>query len=74
MLVEVKLFATYRQGRFKEKMMEVAEGAVLGDIVESLDLSGKHGRILLVNGLAASCDRKLKNGDVVAIFPQIAGG
>lgn len=74
MLVEVKLFATYREGRFNEKKMELAEGTVVGDVIESLNIPEKPARILLVNGISVSCEQELKDGDVVAIFPKIAGG
>ena len=40
MVVEVKLFATYRAGRFKVKKMELPEGALLRDVIEPLGLPG----------------------------------
>ena len=74
MVVKVKLFATFRAGRFKEKDMELPEGTVLRDLVKPLDFPEKPAKILLVNGIRATEDSQLNNGDVVAIFPMIAGG
>lgn len=74
MVVKVKLFATFREGRFREKDMELPEGTILGDIVKPLDFGEKPAKILLVNGIRAMEDSELNDGDVVAIFPMIAGG
>ncbi len=74
MFVEVKLFATYRQGRFKVKKMELAEGALLRDVIEPLGLPDEPPKILMVNGISADEDHKLSDNDVIAIFPMIAGG
>lgn len=74
MVVKVKLFATFREGRFKEKDMELPERTILRDLVKPLDFPEKPAKILLVNGIAAMEDSQLRDGDVVAIFPMIAGG
>ncbi len=74
MVVKVKLFATFREGRFREKDMELPEGTILRDVVKPLDFPEKPAKILLVNGIRATEDSPLNDGDVVAIFPMIAGG
>ena len=74
MIVEVKLFATFREGRFDEGEMELPEGSSLGDLLEHLKIPEKEARILIVNGTACSSGHKLAEHDVVSIFPAIAGG
>jgi len=74
MLVEVRLFATFREGRFKAKKMELLEGETLGDLLAELEIPEEKARILLVNGVAASAERRLAGADVVAVFPPMAGG
>ena len=74
MVVELKLFATFRKGRFKEKKMELPEGTALSEIVEPLGLPDKPPKIVMVNGIAVTGDCTLGDKDVVAIFPMIAGG
>jgi len=74
MLVEVRLFATFREGRFKERKIDVLEGETLGDLLAELEIPEEKARILLVNGVAASGERRLAGGDVVAVFPPMAGG
>ena len=74
MIVQVRLFATFREGRFKEKEMDFPSGSSLADILTHLQIGEKEARILLINGIAASTDHKLAPNDVIAIFPPIAGG
>ena len=74
MLLEVRLFATFRQGRFKAKQMELPEGFVLAGLLEKLDIDKKDVGILLVNGKHSDEDINLNAGDIVAIFPAVGGG
>ena len=74
MVVEVKLFATFRETRFKEKQMELGDAGCPADILAQLNIPTELVGILLVNGRNASFDQKLTSNDVVAIFPAIGGG
>ena len=74
MVVEVRLFASFREGRFKEKELELPEGSSLGDLLTQLDIDQKDAKITIVNGSAVSAAHKLAGHDVIAIFPPIAGG
>ena len=74
MVVNLKLFATFREGRFKQKYLELSEGVLLSEIVASLKLPDKPPKILMVNGIAVTDDCTLHDKDVIAIFPMIAGG
>jgi len=74
MVVEVKLFATFRENRFKEKEMELPDAGSPADILTQLNIPTELVGILLVNGRNASFDQKLVAGNVVAIFPAIGGG
>ena len=74
MLVEVRLFATFRKGRFKEKKMEFPDAASLADLLDHLQIAEKQARILLVNGNSVNPNYKLNHNDIISIFPPIAGG
>ena len=74
MVVEVRLFASFREGRFKEKELELPEGSSLGDLLAQLEIAQKDAKITIVNGLGVSPEHKLSDHDVIAIFPPIAGG
>ena len=74
MVVEVRLFADFRKGRFKEKKLELPNGSSLADLLAQLKIPETKASILLVNGLTASGEHELHDNDVIAIFPAVAGG
>ena len=74
MVIKVRLFAMFREGRFDEKELELPQGSSLAYLMEYLKIPEKDSKVLLVNGLSASVEDKLSDDDVVAIFPMIAGG
>lgn len=74
MLVEVRLFATFREGRFKKKKLELVEGDSLDEVLGALEIPLEEVGILLVNGADASSERKLAAQDVLSIFPSLGGG
>ena len=74
MAVEVRLFATFREKRFSEKEMDVAEETSLQDLIANLKIPAEQIGILLVNGQSSSPEHKLAAKDVVSIFPAIGGG
>jgi sulfur carrier protein len=72
--VEVRLFATFRQGRDKTQVMEVEEGTTIADILRVLNIAENEVAIMLLNGKDGSADRQVKDGDVISLFPPIGGG
>lgn len=79
MEIEVKLFATLRDylpkgsGRFSCKM-EIDGHTRVVDILFKLRIPEEIPKIILVNGIHGKNDQILKEGDVVSIFPPVAGG
>jgi len=74
MVVEVRLFATFTKGRFQKEQMELPERTSLKDLFKQLKIPAEQVGILLVNGLRAVHEQKLRPHDIVSIFPLIAGG
>lgn len=74
MKIKVRLFATLREGRGKELILELKEQAVPQDIIDSLDISKEDVAILLINGRDGELDTNLVEEDVVSIFPPVGGG
>ena len=74
MLITVKLFATFRKNRFKEKDMELAEGASVEWVIDFLKIPRKELGVVFINGLSASPESVLKDGDTLSIFPMVGGG
>jgi molybdopterin converting factor small subunit len=79
MEIEVKLFATLRDylpkgsSRFSCKM-EVDGSTRIQDIFYQLKLPDEMPKIILINGVHGKKEQILKDGDVVSIFPPVAGG
>ncbi len=73
-MIEVRLFATFRENRFKERRMDFPEDGLLKDLLQQLNISTDEVGILLVSGDSATPDTNLHPGDVVSIFPAIGGG
>lgn len=74
MTIEMRLFATLREGRGKVIPMEVPEGTTVGEATDSLAISRQDIAILLVNGRDAALERVLQPGDAVSVFPPVGGG
>lgn len=79
MEIEVKLFATLRDflpegsGRFSCRM-EIDGKTRVQDILSKLKIPEEMPKIILVNGVHGKKDQTLKEGDVLSVFPPVAGG
>lgn len=74
MKITVRLFATFREGREKVQIMELAEDTIPLDIVNSLNIDKSQVAILLINGRDGSLNSILKDGDIISLFPPVGGG
>ena len=74
MLIKVKLFATFRQGRFDENNIDLPMASSVAFLLKHLNISAEQVGILLVNGRSVSVETELSDNDVVSIFPAIGGG
>ena len=79
MRIEVRLFATLaryfpRGTEVGSAYLDIAEGSSVGDAAEALGIPADLSRIVLVNDQDADENRRLVKGDVVTLFPPLAGG
>lgn len=74
MFIKVRLFATLREGRGKELILDFDTPVYVEHIISRLEIKDKDVAILLVNGLNAKRNRLLDENDVVSIFPPVGGG
>ena len=74
MNVEVRLFAYFRNNRWKKQVMEFKDGSTLADIIKEIGIELEDVSIGLLNGIDGSFDRKVKDGDILALFPPVGGG
>ena len=79
MKVEVCLFATL--GRYlppgalgDRAILEVPERTTVGEVMASLHIPDDLERLQVVNGHDAPPTQVLRDGDVIAAFPPLAGG
>jgi len=77
--VEVRLFATL--GRYLPEssqtdsaFLEMPEGSTVADVASALGIPATLSRITLVNDAEADDGLRLSPGDVVTLFPPLAGG
>ncbi len=73
-MIEVRVFATLREGREKITMMEPDGITCAGDIIQRLGIPLEEVSILLINGFHQKPESAVKDGDIVALFPPVGGG
>ena len=79
MKVEIKLFANFREylppGSEKYGIhLELEEGTTIGQVLERLKIPETEPMITLVNGIHRKEEDSLEPGDVLSVFPPVAGG
>lgn len=79
MKVQVELYATLSKflppgAEGRKVTVELPEGATVGDLLVRLAIPGEMAALLLVNGTHQPPDTALKDGEVLAMFPPLAGG
>lgn len=75
MHVLVKLFAQYREDRFKAEIKEYPNGTTAQMIIDTLELERVSPLgVLMINGKHSETSHILQEGDEVALFPKVGGG
>lgn len=72
--VTIKLFATFRVGRFETSERDCAAGTTLGQLVRALGIPPEEVGVLLVGGRHAEFAHVVAPGETIAIFPLLGGG
>lgn len=73
-MIEVRLFATLRDGRGKILQLAPEEVHTAGEIYDALSIPAGEVSILLINGFHSKPEDAVKDGDVVSLFPPVGGG
>ena len=79
MKVEVRLFANLAKllppgSQNKRATITVKKGTTIDELLEKLNLPSNITNVVMVNGASKSRETQLEEGDVVSVFPPIAGG
>ena len=72
--IEIRLFATLREGRFARKKMKINGVERVEDLIRKLDMKPEEVAIIFVNKRHARPDTKIHPGDIISFFPKIGGG
>lgn len=73
MKFEVRLFATFREGRGKKVFVEMNDPTPQ-KILSFIGIEKEDVAILLVNGQDAKFDQAMEAGDYISVFPPVGGG
>ncbi len=80
MRIEVRVFAHFigylppEDRRGKRSTLDLPEGARVSDIIRRMGIPREEVNLLMRNHRQVSAEERLAEGDVVGIFPPIAGG
>ena len=74
MHVTIKLFATFRNDRFKIDHRELPDGTDVRTVVLSLGLTEAEIGIIMLNGRHGELDDRLSDNDTLSLFPLVGGG
>ena len=73
-MIEVRFFATLRQGRGKITEVSAEEVSTAGDILRRFDIPEEEVSILLINGFHSKPEDAVKDGDIISLVPPVGGG
>lgn len=80
MIIEVKVFSSLRhyipnsERRLDRHKWDIGEGATVEQVLKMVGLPDEEVRVLLINGRNSKRESVLKEGDVLHVFPPMAGG
>ena len=73
-MIEVRFFATLRDGRGKVAEIPAEGVSAAGDLLRRFEIPAEEVSILLINGFHSKPEDPVKDGDVVSLFPPVGGG
>lgn len=73
-MIEVRLFATFREGRDKVCYLDPNKVTTIRDILSELNIPVEDVAIMLINGFHKKPDDIVKDEDLISLFPPVAGG
>lgn len=74
MQITIKLFASFRNGRFKIARQELPMDIKCSAIIPGLGLTVEEIGIALVNGRHVTLDHVLQDSETLSLFPLVGGG
>ena len=73
-MIEVRLYASFREGREKIVYFKPEEVSCAGDVVDYLNIPREEVAICLINGFHSKLEKQIEDQDILALFPPVGGG
>ncbi|MBP8037766.1 MAG: MoaD/ThiS family protein [Desulfobulbus sp.] len=70
----VKLFAYFRDNRFRAEVRDYPEGTTVEEVIRSLGIDLEEVGVTMINSRHCTLDQVPAENDQLAIFPAIGGG
>ncbi len=70
----VKLFAYFRDNRFRAEVREYPEGTTVEEVIRSLGIDLEEVGVTMINSRHCTLDQVPAENEQLAIFPAIGGG
>lgn len=74
MQVTIKLFASFRPGRFNVATQTLEPGTRIAEIIERLEIPPAEIGMIMVNGRHAEPEHEMQDGASLSLFPLLGGG
>ena len=74
MEITVRLYLTFRTGRFRVETRECPAGATAAGVARDLEIRDADIGMGLVNDRQAELEQQLLPGDTLSLFPVVGGG
>lgn len=74
MRINLKLFATFRVGRFSAEAREYPPGTPVAAVIRDLRIPEEQIGMIMLNNRHSEPDQQLHEGDNLALFPLVGGG
>ena len=74
MQITVRLFASFRAGRFTEAKQDYAPGTRVADVVAVLGIAPADIGMIMLDNRHAEMEQELSDGARLALFPLLGGG
>ena len=74
MKIEINLYASFRAGRFIKEFRDFPEKYTVRQVMTDIGIPEKAIGMSLANGRHITMDQELNDGDMLDLFPLLAGG
>jgi molybdopterin converting factor small subunit len=74
MQIQVRLFATFRAGRFNEQVRDYPPGTSVRKVAEDLGIDAAQIGTVFIDSKYAQLDQELHENARLGIFPLVGGG